>query len=253
MAQSLFRQFARCSSVVEGVRADTALRLCAARLHSSSVQFNQPPPTSSAQPAGFKPNPRRSFGLRQSLLPSDVAAAATETAQLVQPTIVPTDKASRKFEIKPLKDLVYDPTVDRFTRMLMWDGKKATSERIVRGVLARIKQANATAGKAVDPVDVFKAAIDHAKPLMETRPIKVSAQIFQVPSPIKESRREWLAMKWVITAARDKNKPYPIEDRLYNEVMDCYNQNPEGVAMKKRAEVHRQALANRSYAHYRWA
>lgn len=102
---------------------------------------------------------------------------------------------------------------------------------------------------SVDPVQVFKTAIENCKPVVGTTPVRKSGSVYQVPLPLPEKRRNSLAIKWLISAARGR-KGKPMAERLYLEIMDAYHN--EGNVIKKKIELHKTAEANRAYAHYRW-
>lgn len=160
-------------------------------------------------------------------------------------------KNADKFRVNPTPDMLYDPTIDHFAKLLMKDGRRALADRIIRDVLMQIKKTNIAEGRNEPPTAVLKAAFDNAKPLMETRSVQTRSGNVQVPAPIREVRREWLAMKWIIKGAKNMKKPNGIANRLYTEVMSCYREDPECYTLKKRTEVHKQALTNRANAQYR--
>eukprot|EP00128_Syssomonas_multiformis_P000846 Colp12_sorted_trinity150504_noHs@10128 len=152
--------------------------------------------------------------------------------------------------------LVYDDTVKKFINRMMYDGKKARSEEIIEGVLYKIKSTQhakrlAGASDAIykTPLEIFHEAIENVKPVMESITVKVGGAQIQVPSPISPLKRRSMAIKWIITAARDKSGR-PMADRLYQEIMDAYNKT--GGAYRKKLETHKVAEANRAYAHFRW-
>jgi small subunit ribosomal protein S7 len=137
-----------------------------------------------------------------------------------------------------------DAAVSKFMNYVMYDGKKSAAEKIVYGALDRIE------GKLRrPPVDTFKEALDNVMPAIEVRSRRVGGATYQVPVEVRPERRQALAMRWIITAARARNETTMV-DRLSNEIMDA-SQN-RGAAVKKREDTHRMAEANRAFSHYRW-
>ena len=137
-----------------------------------------------------------------------------------------------------------DAAVSKFMNYVMYDGKKSAAEKIVYGALDRIE------GKLRrPPVDTFKEALDNVMPAIEVRSRRVGGATYQVPVEVRPERRQALAMRWIISAARSRNETTMI-DRLSNEIMDA-SQN-RGAAVKKREDTHRMAEANRAFSHYRW-
>ncbi|NUP89180.1 MAG: 30S ribosomal protein S7 [Candidatus Sumerlaeia bacterium] len=132
----------------------------------------------------------------------------------------------------------------KFINVMMHDGKKSTSERIFDGALQRIGE---KAGQ--DPFEVFKTAVENVKPLLEVKSRRVGGANYQVPVEVRPSRRQALAIRWLIAAARDRGEKTMIE-RLSNELLDAFNR--QGAAYKKREDTHRMAEANKAFAHYRW-
>lgn len=146
----------------------------------------------------------------------------------------------------PLADPVYnDVTVSRFVNRMMLDGKRSTSQGIMYEAMAEIEK------KVADdaPVDVFRKALDNVKPVIEVKSRRVGGSTYQVPVEVKEGRREALAMRWIITAARSRSGK-SMGQRLSQELIDAYNST--GTAFKKKEDTHRMAEANKAFAHYRW-
>ena len=123
-------------------------------------------------------------------------------------------------------------------------GKKATSTKIVYEALDALKSKTDK-----DPLEVFLKALDNVKPVVEVKSRRVGGATYQVPVEIRESRKEALAMRWVINAARSKSGK-GMSDRLAAELLDAYNNT--GSAYKKKEDTHRMAEANKAFAHYRW-
>ena len=114
-----------------------------------------------------------------------------------------------------------------------------------------IKPANITvkAKTDKDPLEVLLKALENVKPMVEVKSRRVGGATYQVPMEIRESRREALAMRWIIDAAR-KRSGHGMADTLASELLDAYNNT--GSAYKKREDVHKMAEANKAFAHYRW-
>jgi small subunit ribosomal protein S7 len=137
-----------------------------------------------------------------------------------------------------------DRTVSKFMNYVMTEGKKAAAEKIVYGAFEKIEQKLRR-----PPIDAFKEALDNVRPSIEVRSRRVGGATYQVPVEVRPDRREALAMRWIIGAARQRNETTMI-DRLSNEIMDAAQNR--GAAVKKREDTHRMAEANRAFAHYRW-
>jgi small subunit ribosomal protein S7 len=126
----------------------------------------------------------------------------------------------------------------------MQHGRKNTSEKILYGALEII---NKKSGQ--ESLKVFKEAIENVKPQIETRSRRVGGATYQVPTEVRPERRQALAIRWIIGAARGRSEATMLE-RLANELLDA-SQN-RGVAVKKREDTLKMAEANRAFAHYRW-
>ena len=127
---------------------------------------------------------------------------------------------------------------------LMMAGKKSVAENIVYGALDSIQ-----AKTKQDPVQVFHQALDNVAPAIEVRSRRVGGATYQVPVEVRTERRQALAIRWLIMAARGRNENTMI-DRLSGELLDAANNR--GTAVKKREDTHRMAEANRAFSHYRW-
>ena len=137
-----------------------------------------------------------------------------------------------------------DVIVSKFMNNLMNDGKKSVAEGIVYGAFDRIED------KAKqDPLSVFHQALENVSPAIEVRSRRVGGATYQVPVEVRSDRRQALAIRWLITAARGRNETTMV-DRLSGELMDAANNR--GTAVKKREDTHRMAEANRAFSHYRW-
>ncbi|MGI9482749.1 MAG: 30S ribosomal protein S7 [Hyphomicrobiales bacterium] len=137
-----------------------------------------------------------------------------------------------------------DIVLSKFMNNLMIDGKKSRAEHIVYGALEQIEE------KAKqDPVAVFHQALENVSPAVEVRSRRVGGATYQVPVEVRPDRRQALAIRWIITAARGRNENTMV-DRLSGELLDAANSR--GTAVKKREDTHRMAEANRAFSHYRW-
>jgi small subunit ribosomal protein S7 len=144
-----------------------------------------------------------------------------------------------------LPDAKYGDTVlTKFMNNLMVDGKKAVAERIVYNALERVE------GKLKrSPIEVFVEALENIKPSVEVRSRRVGGATYQVPVEVRPERREALAIRWLIIAARKRNEN-TMEERLAGELVDAVNSR--GTAVKKREDTHKMADANKAFSHYRW-
>ena len=142
-------------------------------------------------------------------------------------------------------DPVYgSPVVTQLINKVLLDGKRSTAERIVYGALEGCREKTGT-----DPVQTLKRALDNVKPTLEVRSRRVGGATYQVPVEVRTERRQALAIRWLIQAARSRNDRTMVE-RLSAELLDAANNR--GNAVKKREDTHRMAEANRAFSHYRW-
>ncbi|MFT8656308.1 30S ribosomal protein S7 [Acetobacter papayae] len=139
-----------------------------------------------------------------------------------------------------------DIVITRFMNALMFDGKKSTAEKIVYGALDAMARRS---GNAPDPIALFHSALDNVKPAVEVRSRRVGGATYQVPVEVRTERRQALAIRWLIDAARKRGEN-TMQDRLSNELLDAVNNR--GAAVKKREDTHRMAEANKAFSHYRW-
>ncbi|MFC7396481.1 30S ribosomal protein S7 [Chelatococcus sp. GCM10030263] len=137
-----------------------------------------------------------------------------------------------------------DVIVTKFMNSVMRDGKKSVAEAIVYGALDIIEQKLKT-----EPLSVFKQALDNVAPAIEVRSRRVGGATYQVPVEVRNERRQALAIRWLIQAARARNDKTMVE-RLSSELMDASSNR--GSAVKKREDTHRMAESNRAFSHYRW-
>ena len=136
-----------------------------------------------------------------------------------------------------------DIVITKFTNSLMLHGKKGISEKLLYGALDKI---NEKTGQ--EAIKVFKDALENVKPQIETRSRRVGGATYQVPTEVRPERRQALAIRWIIGAARGRSEPTMLE-RLANEFLDSYQNR--GVSVKKREDTLKMAEANRVFAHYR--
>jgi len=127
---------------------------------------------------------------------------------------------------------------------MMYDGKLDTSRSVIHDALARVKDKS---GK--EALEVFSKAIENVKPSVEVKSRRVGGSTYQVPIEVRESRREALAMRWIIAAARNRSGR-SMGEKLSAELLDAFNST--GTAFKKKEDTHRMAEANRAFANYRW-
>jgi len=135
----------------------------------------------------------------------------------------------------------------KFINMVMLSGKKSVAERIVYGALDRITERSGQDGDRA--VELLTQALDNIKPAVEVRSRRVGGATYQVPIEVRATRRETLAMRWVIDAARKRSEK-TMALRLAHELLDAAENR--GSAVKKREDTHRMAEANKAFAHYRW-
>ena len=137
-----------------------------------------------------------------------------------------------------------DLIVSKFMNSIMKEGKKSVAERIVYGALETM-QAKAKS----NPVQLFHQALENVMPAVEVRSRRVGGATYQVPVEVRNERRQALAIRWLIAAARARNEN-TMEERLSGELLDAANNR--GTAVKKREDTHKMAEANRAFSHYRW-
>jgi small subunit ribosomal protein S7 len=143
-----------------------------------------------------------------------------------------------------------DPKFDsilasKFINCLMWDGKKTTAQALFYRALDEIKKRVPDA----EPIEVFTTAVENVKPHIEVRSKRVGGASYQVPMQVNRARQQSLAIRWILTAIRDK-KGRPTHMRLADELVAAYNR--EGAAITKRENTHRMAEANKAFAHFAW-
>ncbi|GGY40346.1 30S ribosomal protein S7 [Parvularcula lutaonensis] len=138
----------------------------------------------------------------------------------------------------------HDVQVSKFMNYVMLDGKKSAAEKIVYGAFERMEEKLRR-----PPVETFREAMENVVPAVEVRSRRVGGATYQVPVEVRPDRKQALAMRWIIGAARKRNETTMIE-RLSGELMDAAQNR--GAAVKKREDTHKMAEANRAFSHYRW-
>ena len=147
------------------------------------------------------------------------------------------------------REILPDPkfnnqVVAKFINHVMVSGKKAVAESIVYGALDRVQ-----AHDNADPIEVFEKALDAIAPMVEVKSRRVGGATYQVPVEVRPSRRQALAMRWLVDSARSRSEK-SMAARLAGEFMDAAE--GRGSAVKKREDTHRMADANKAFAHYRY-
>jgi small subunit ribosomal protein S7 len=137
-----------------------------------------------------------------------------------------------------------DPLVGQMINTLMRKGKKSVAEQICYQALAMASEKS-----GVEPLRLFKTAVENVKPVVETKSRRVGGASYQVPVEVRQSRRISLALRWLVKFAYSRSGR-SMEEKLAAELLDATNRT--GGAMKKREETHRMAEANKAFAHYRW-
>jgi small subunit ribosomal protein S7 len=149
----------------------------------------------------------------------------------------------------PVRPVDADPrygskVVTKFVNRMMLKGKKSVSYRNVYGAMELVGQKSDK-----EPLEVFLKAVDNVKPMVEVKSRRVGGSTYQVPIEVRESRREALAMRWIINAARGRSGR-SMKEKLSAELLDAFNST--GVAFKKKEDTHRMAEANKAFSNYKW-
>ncbi len=150
----------------------------------------------------------------------------------------------KRVELDPLYN---DFMVAKLINRSMKDGKKSVSQKQVYRAFEIIKEQTKE-----DPLEVFKRALENMRPTMEVRPRRVGGAAYQVPMPVRGSRQDSLAIRWLIAAARSRpnSEFHTYAEKLATELVEA--SKGEGVAIKKKQEVERIAEANKAFSHFRW-
>ena len=152
----------------------------------------------------------------------------------------------------PKRTILPDPKfgselLAKFMNMIMNDGKKSVAERIIYGALARISEKESQEGAKA--LELLEQALENVKPVVEVKSRRVGGATYQVPIEVRPARRQTLAMRWLIEAARSRSEK-SMAHRLAHELMDAAENR--GTAVKKKEDTHRMAEANKAFSHYRW-
>ena len=156
---------------------------------------------------------------------------------------MPRRRVVAKREVLP-DPKFHNQVIAKFINHVMVSGKKAVAERIVYGALDRV-----SARDGADPVETFEKALDAIAPMVEVKSRRVGGATYQVPVEVRPSRRNALAMRWLVDSARSRSEK-SMAARLAGELMDAAD--GRGSAVKKREDTHRMAEANKAFAHYRY-
>lgn len=149
----------------------------------------------------------------------------------------------------PKRDVLPDPmynskVVTKVINQVMLDGKKGTAQGIVYDAFAKMSEK-----LGQEPIEIFNQALNNIMPMVEVKARRVGGANYQVPIEIRAERRQTLAIRWLVAAAR-KRSERNMCDKLAGELMDAFNNT--GSAVKKKEDTHRMAEANRAFAHYRF-
>ncbi len=152
----------------------------------------------------------------------------------------------------PKRTILPDPKygshlLAKFMNMIMNDGKKSVAERIIYGALDRISERETQGDEKA--LELLQQALENVKPVVEVKSRRVGGATYQVPVEVRTARRQTLAMRWVIDAARKRSEK-SMAHRLAHELIDAADNR--GTAVKKKEDTHRMAEANKAFSHYRW-
>lgn len=135
--------------------------------------------------------------------------------------------------------------VEKFINSVMWDGKKSTARKVVYDAFDIVQEKT----KAESPLEVFETALRNVGPAMEIRSRRVGGANYQVPREVRPERKQALAYRWILQAARAR-KGMPMANRLAEEIIAASNN--EGPAIKKKEDTHKMAESNKAFAHFAW-
>lgn len=157
-------------------------------------------------------------------------------------------RKSVNFKREVGKDLRFDSElVQKFINVIMERGKKSVARRIMYDALDIVIKKNS--GDQAKGLNVFFTAFERVVPTIEVRPRRVGGSVYQIPAEVRPARANALAMRWIIAAAADRSDK-TMGERLAYEILEAYE--GRGSAVKKRADVHKMAEANRAFSHYAW-
>ncbi|CAP18580.1 30S ribosomal protein S7 [Candidatus Phytoplasma mali] len=156
---------------------------------------------------------------------------------------MPRKKSINKRDVLP--DVFYNSKlVTKTINTIMKDGKKATAQAILYGAFNKVKEITQR-----EPIIVFDEALKNIMPELEVRSRRIGGQKYQIPSEVRPERKQSLGLRWLVQFAQKRNEK-TMQQKLAKEIIDAASGN--GLAVKKREEIHRMAEANKSFAHYRW-
>ncbi len=156
---------------------------------------------------------------------------------------MPRRRVAAKRDVLP--DPVYSNVlVTKFINGVMLQGKKSTAEKIFYSAMTRVAEK-----LGEEPMKIFKRAIDNVKPQVEVKSRRIGGATYQVPIEVSSERRNTLAIRWIVSYARNRGEK-SMEEKLVGEIMDAASNR--GNAVKKKEDTHRMAEANKAFAHYRF-
>jgi len=149
----------------------------------------------------------------------------------------------------PKREVLPDPiynsiVVTKLINQVMYDGKRGVAQKVCYEAFDMVKEKT---GK--DPAEVFTAAMNNIMPMLEVKARRVGGATYQVTMEIRPERRQTLALRWLVDFSRNRGEKL-MSERLGAEILDAANNT--GNAVKRKEEMHRQAEANKAFAHYRW-
>ena len=149
----------------------------------------------------------------------------------------------------PKREVLPDPMyrsvlVTKLINSVMLDGKKGVAQKVVYGAFDIVKEKTDK-----DPVEVFTAALENIMPSLEVKARRVGGATYQVPIEVRPERRQTLGLRWLTTYSRNRSEK-TMKERLAGELMDAANNT--GAAVKRREDMHKNAEANKAFAHFRW-
>ena len=156
---------------------------------------------------------------------------------------MPRRRVAAKRDVLP--DPVYSNVlVTKFINGVMLQGKKSTAEKIFYSAMTRVAER-----LGEEPMKIFKRAVDNVKPQVEVKSRRIGGATYQVPLEVSSERRNTLAIRWIVSYARNRGEK-SMEEKLVGEIMDAASNR--GNAVKKKEDTHRMAEANKAFAHYKW-
>lgn len=172
-------------------------------------------------------------------------------------------RKTQLFKAAPAKNIISvfeDPVISKFTNMMMKGGNKVLARSLMTQTLEAVKRkqfekyhaapAEAQAGIERNPYTIFHQALRNCEPVIGLVPILKGGHFYQVPVPLRDQRRRFLAMKWLITECRKKHRRVLMPEKLAQELLAAFDN--QGPVVRRKHEMHKMAEANRALAHYRW-